>query len=99
MTLSMTALLAILGMAVATYLTRIGGYWLVQVLPVRGRLASALDAIPGAVLIALIAPIVFAKGAPEALAGAIVLIAALRLPTAVVVVIGIAAAGLLRAVL
>ncbi|MEM6902572.1 MAG: AzlD domain-containing protein [Pseudomonadota bacterium] len=96
MSLSLAALSAILLMAMATYLTRIGGVLLVQHMPMQGRLAIALEAMPGAILIAVIAPIALATGWPETVAAAIVLIAAVRLPTAVVVVIGMASAGLLR---
>lgn len=99
MSISATALAAILLMAMATYLTRIGGVLLIQYVPVRGRLATALEAMPGAILIAVIAPIAFASGWPETLAAGIVLLAAIKLPTALVVLIGMASAGLLRALI
>ena len=97
MTISAAALAAILLMAIATYLTRIGGVLLIQYVPIRGRLATALEAMPGAILIAVIAPIALATGWPEPIAAAIVLVAAIKLHTALVVLVGMASAGLLRA--
>ena len=47
----------IIAMAAATYLTRIGGLYLMKGLAVKGRLKAALDALPPAVLMAVIAPV------------------------------------------
>src|SRR3546814_16035838 len=69
-------LATIAGMAVATYFTRFIGYWLVRHRSVSGRLAGALEAVPGAVLTAIIAPMVLAPGpAATAAAGLTVLLA------------------------
>jgi uncharacterized membrane protein len=56
MSVDTNTLLAIIGMALATYLTRIAGLWLLQLANVRGRARSAMDALPPAVLMAVIAP-------------------------------------------
>ena len=69
---------AIAAMAFATYATRISGYWLVRRTAVRGRLAGALEAVPGAVLTAIIAPMAFATGPAESLAAAATVLLALR---------------------
>ena len=50
-------------------------------------------------LVALVAPAILAHGLADALAGAITVLAALRLPVLAVVVVGVLAAGLLRTVL
>lgn len=97
MTLDAATLMAILAMAVLTYATRVAGYALVRRLPLSPRTRRALDAVPGAVLVALVAPAILAHGPADALAGAITVLAALRLPVLAVVVIGVLAAGLLRA--
>lgn len=90
----------IIAMAVATYLTRIGGLYLMQGVSVKGRLKAALDALPPAVLMAVIAPTVLATGPAETVAAAITASAAcLRLPMMAVVAIGVAAVIALRALL
>src|SRR5690606_6670358 len=53
-TLDPYTLAAILGMAAATYLTRIGGWALVRWVAPTGRVKVALEAVPGAVLAAVI---------------------------------------------
>lgn len=61
---------AILGMAVVTYFTRIIGFVIVNRVKVKGRTKLFLEAIPGTILVAIVAPIVFASGLPEAVASA-----------------------------
>lgn len=88
--------LTILAMAVATYLTRISGYWLVRRVAIVGRGKAALEAMPGSVLIALIAPMIFATGPAETLAAVVTLALAWRLPAIVAVVGGVASVVALR---
>lgn len=96
MTLHWATLLAIIGMGLATYLTRVGGLFLMRFVTVRGRLKAALDALPPAILMAVIAPTITA-GWVEALAAAITAGAAvMRLPLIVVLLVGIASILLLR---
>lgn len=90
-------ILAILAMAVATYATRAGGFLIGRLIPPAGRARAALDALPVAVLTALIAPEV-TKGWPEATAAAVVLLAAWRLPGIAAVALGILTVAGLRAV-
>ncbi|GHO46607.1 AzlD family protein [Ktedonospora formicarum] len=59
MEISLISFLTILGMGVATYLTRIGGIWLMTYIRLSGRLKGWMNALPGAILVALIAPSVF----------------------------------------
>jgi uncharacterized membrane protein len=96
MTLDPTTLLAILLMAVATYLTRLAGFLLVGRLRLEGRAKAAFDAIPPAILTALIAPAVLTGGPAAAIAGLVTLVAAFRLPLLGTVLVGVAAIVLLR---
>lgn len=98
MTIDPVNLIAILAMGLATYLTRIAGFYLADRLPRSGRVRVALDALPPAVLTAVVAPAVLA-GPAEAIAGLITVVAAFRLPLIVVVAIGVASVGLLRTVI
>jgi len=71
----------ILAGALATYLTRIGGHLVLSRFPViHPRAAAALDAVPAAVLTALVAPTFVSGGWREALVLALAGLAALRLP-------------------
>ncbi|WP_296574688.1 AzlD domain-containing protein [Phreatobacter sp.] len=96
MSLDVTTLLAILGMALATYACRLTGLLVGARLALAGRAKAALDAIPPAVLTAVIAPTLFATGWPETLAGAVTILAALRLPLLGVIATGVAAIVALR---
>jgi uncharacterized membrane protein len=62
------ALLAILGMTVATYVMRTSGFWAMGHLPLTPRLRKILEALPGAVVVATILPIAM-RGGPAAWAG------------------------------
>ena len=93
-------LLAIVLMALATYATRAGGLWLANRFELSERAGTWLDAIPGAILVSLVAPAVLTSGPPEALAAVAVVIVAARsgsLPLAMVT--GVVAVVLLRAVM
>ncbi|WP_455374169.1 AzlD family protein [Limibacillus halophilus] len=99
MTLDWLTLVTILGMAGATYLTRVAGFWMIARLSLKGRLAAALEAVPGAVLMAVIAPTILLQGPAEALAAAVTLLLAWRLPILVAVIGGVASVVLFRLVL
>jgi uncharacterized membrane protein len=88
--------LAIVAMAAVTYLTRISGMLLGDLLPRAGRFRHALDALPAAVLTAVIAPAVTA-GPAEMIAGAVTVLAATRLPMLGAIATGMASTALLRA--
>lgn len=96
MSLDTTTLLAILGMALASYGCRLTGLLLGGRLALSGRAKAALDAIPPAVLTAVIAPTLLATGWPETVAGALTILAALRLPLIGVIATGVAAVVVLR---
>jgi len=98
--MSVNALLAILGMGVGTYLTRLSGFYLLRGLNVTGRSKAALDALPPAVLMAVIAPVILTTGWAESVAAAITALAAFfRLPLTVTIIVGIVSVAALRAVL
>jgi uncharacterized membrane protein len=56
MTVDPTVFLTILGMALVTYGTRVGGFLALSRATPTGRLAAWLHYVPGAVLISIIAP-------------------------------------------
>ena len=90
-------LLAILGMALATYATRVSGFFLLGRLNVSGRLKAGLDALPPAILMAVIAPTILATGVAESAAAAITAAAAwFGAPLALTIVIGVVSVVLLR---
>lgn len=57
-----SALLAIALMAVVTYATRAGGYWIMGRVTLSPRVAAMLVSLPGAVLTALVVPAVLGEG-------------------------------------
>jgi uncharacterized membrane protein len=97
MSLDPKTLLLIVLVGLATYGTRLAGYWLLRNVTITGRTKAALDAVPPAILVAVIAPAVLMNGLPEKIAGAVTLAAALmRLPLLVVIVVGVATTAMLR---
>ncbi len=98
MSLDALTLAAILAMAVATYATRAAGLALAGRLNLSGRAKAAFDAIPPAVLTAVIAPAAIATGWPETVAAAVTALAATRLPLLATIAIGVATVVALRAV-
>lgn len=98
MTFDPATLAAIVAMAVVTYATRVAGFLVAGKLNLHGRNKAAFDAIPPAVLVAVIAPSALATGWPETAAAAIAAIAATRLPLLATIAVGVAAVVILRAV-
>ncbi len=90
-------LVAILGMALVTYATRVAGLALAGRLALSPRAQAAFDAIPPAVLIAVIAPSALATGWAETAAAALTALAATRLPVLGVVAVGVVAVVVFRA--
>lgn len=81
--------LTIVAMAIVTYATRIAGLALKDHLKVGPRARAALDAIPPAVLIAVISPSLLATGWRETVASAVTIVAATRLPLIATVATGV----------
>jgi uncharacterized membrane protein len=88
---------AVIGMGIATYGSRLAGYWLLRDVSITGRWKAALDAVPPAILMAVIAPSVFLGTWIEWLAAAITLAAALmRAPLLVSILLGVGTVAVLR---
>jgi len=94
------ALITILGMALVTYATRAGGFWLMGLVSPSPRVEAWLRQIPGAVLVAIIAPTVLASSLAETLAALAAALVALRTKNVLVaMVVGVGAVWVLRMVL
>lgn len=91
-----TALL-IIAAAVATYLTRVAGYVLInRMSTIPPRLEAALNAVPAAVLTTLFAPAFFNGGLDIKLAMLVALVISLKYPGLIMLAAGWATAMLCR---
>lgn len=97
MSLDPITLIAIVGMALATFAMRAAGLLLADRLAPTGRMRAAFDAIPPAVLTAVIAPVALATGPAETIAAAATALAATRLPLLATIVVGVSVVLLARA--
>jgi uncharacterized membrane protein len=87
----------IVGAALATYATRVGGYVLVTRLrTIPPRLEAALNAVPAAVLTTLFAPAFFTGGWDVKLAMLVALVVSLRHPGILMLAAGWATAMVCR---
>jgi len=92
------SLIAIVAMAVATFLTRVSGYWLMGHVPMTRRVRRSLEILPGAIMASAIIPIVAKTGAPALLAViAAVASMTIRRNEFIAVGLALAAASLARA--
>lgn len=96
MTLDPHTLLAIVAMAVATVLTRIGGLVLIRFVTIGQKQKRALEAIPPAVLMAVIAPTALVTGPAETLATLATALVATRLPLLAAVAAGVIVVAVAR---
>ncbi|MCX2723928.1 AzlD family protein [Roseibium salinum] len=55
-------ILAVLGMTLVTYTLRAGGYWVMGRLPITPRVRRGLEALPGAIIVSTVLPIVLQGG-------------------------------------
>ncbi|BAI72499.1 hypothetical protein AZL_018610 [Azospirillum sp. B510] len=88
----------VLGGALVTWMTRIGGPWLIARLRPGPAASAALEATPGAVLVALVTPAALSRPS-DAIAAAFVCLIARRVPMVVAVAAGVVAVVLLRRLL
>lgn len=94
------ALLAIVGMALATYATRAGGLWLMGRVTPTARVESWLRHVPGAILVAIVAPGIVTGGLAAVGASlATALVAARTKQLLLAMVAGVAIFALLHAIL
>jgi uncharacterized membrane protein len=97
---SLLALLTILSMALVTYLTRIGGLWLMSHVALSGRLKAWLEYLPGTILVAIVAPAVLNAGLAEAGAALVTLLVAMRMRNVLVsMLVGVGVVLVLRKIL
>ena len=61
---SYAPLAGILALALATYFTRVAGYWLMGHVPMTVRVRRTLETLPGAIVVATIVPLVARAGVP-----------------------------------
>ena len=91
---------AIIAMAVVTVGIRVSGFWLMGYIPLTRRVRAILNALPGAVIIAIIVPLAVRGGIAAVIAVLISLaIMAWRRNDLLAVVCGCAAAALVRTAL
>jgi uncharacterized membrane protein len=89
---------AIAAMALATYLTRVSGYWLMGHVPMTLRVRRMLETLPGAIVVATIVPLVAKAGAPGVIGiGATFAVMLLRRNEFLAVAAGLTAVALARA--
>jgi uncharacterized membrane protein len=87
----------IFAMAAVTYVTRFGGFLLMGYVPLTGRVRAFLQALPGAVVVAIVLPIAVRDGLPAIVAVAVALAAmAWRRNDLIAVVCGVGVAALIR---
>lgn len=94
-----STLIAILFVALTTYLTRLLGYVLLKNKTLSAKHKKILEVVPGCVLISVIAPYFVKDNPADLIAIAITLLAASRLPLLSTVVISMLSAALLRQIL
>ena len=95
--LSMDMLLLILAAAVATFVTRIGGYVMItRMKTVPPRMEQALNAVPAAVLTTLVAPAFFNGGWDVKISMMVALVVSLRYPGLLMLAAGWATALICR---
>ncbi|NVD38326.1 AzlD domain-containing protein [Ensifer sp. HO-A22] len=96
MTVDPNMLLAIVAMAIATVATRIGGLVLIRFVTIGETQRRALEAIPPAVLMAVIAPTALVTGPAETIATVVTALVAVRLPLLAAVAAGVVTVAILR---
>ena len=97
--MSFESVLLIVALAVGTYATRVGGHLVLSRFErLNPRVEAALDAVPAAVLTAIVAPLALTTGVAEAVAAGAAILASMRLPINAVLVLGMVIVAGLRAI-
>ena len=90
----------IVTLGLVTYATRIGGHVILSRFGrLNPRVEAALDAVPAAVMTAIVAPTALATGPMESAAAAIAVLAALRLSMHATLILGVGSLVVMRLVL
>lgn len=98
--MSISTALTIFGMALVTYATRAGGLWLMDRVRVGPRVETWLRHIPGAILVAIVAPMIVESGPAELVAvGVTIAVGATTKSVLLTMVAGVAAVIVARALL
>ncbi|OQP85681.1 hypothetical protein BTR14_14535 [Rhizobium rhizosphaerae] len=97
MTIDPATLATILAMAAATLAARLAGAFLVRRMTLGPKLEQALNTVPPAVLMAVVAPTALTTGPAETAACAVTALAALRLPMLAAATAGVVTVAVLRA--
>lgn len=88
----------IAAMALATYLTRVAGFWLMGHVPMTLRVRRVLEALPGAIVVATIVPLMARAGVPGLVGIAVTFASMLvRRNELLAVVFGMGSVALVRA--
>ena len=89
--------IAIFGMAIVTYVTRVAGLWLMNRFTFSQPIKRWLNQIPGAMMISIVAPVAINGGIAELVAGLMTLVAIARTRNlALAMFVGVATVGILR---
>lgn len=100
MSVDISALAAIVGMALVTFLTRVSGLWLMGRVTLTPRMEAGLRAVPGAVLISILAPAALAAGPAEIIAALATVLLMIRTKNLLLsIIVGVAAVWALRTLL
>lgn len=100
MVASQTAVVTIVGMALVTYATRVGGFWAMNRVTITPRVEACLSTLPGALLISIIVPAVVTRGPADILAALLTAAVAWRSKNFLLsMAIGVAAVWVLRLIL
>jgi uncharacterized membrane protein len=92
-------LLALLAMGVSTFLMRAGGYWLMAHVPLTARVRRMLEALPGALVVAIVLPVAVKIGVIAFLAiAAAAVMMVLRHNGFLAVICGLIVAALARSI-
>lgn len=83
-------------MAITTYLTRAAGYWVLKNRQLSQRTLKVMEAIPGCVLISVIAPVLVSGKVSDAIAVGVTILAMLRFSLFPTVMLAIIASGVAR---
>jgi uncharacterized membrane protein len=90
--------LVIGAMTAVNYAIRAGGFFLMGYVPLTPRVRSILNALPGAVVMAIVLPLVVRSGVPAALAVVVaIVVMTWRRNDLLAVICGMGAAALVRA--
>lgn len=88
LSLSPAVVAVIVGMTLATYVTKAGGFWVLTRLSVSDRVEAGLDVLPGAIIVSILGPELLAAGPAEWGAGAVVLVVMVRTENVLLALLG-----------